>query len=184
MKKTALLTALMALSLGCNKEEKPQYEAVLSDSIYASDYSMEGEWSFDGTRVELSEENSQISISATNSIRGSYIDLTCNIAEGDERIFMQGIGIGSVLLSGEPGDVTFNLPRAIITYREKFSETADLVYRPYATVKGWIRTDLSAFTRLGVPVRHSYNCEIDIECEIDGKPLKVHITRMAPNYYY
>ena len=81
-----------------------------------------------------------------------------------------------ILVSGEPGNVVFDYP-TYITVPECFSEAASLVYYPVpASIDGWIKRDWP-FTRMS-PATWPYDCDINIECEVDGKPLKLHITRM------
>ncbi len=178
--KKIILIAIFALCLACDKRhEKP--ENTLANSVRASGYSMEGEWSFDGVSMQLTGENSFIEIDPVND---TSITLHCGILTEDRSNPSCSIILYRISLSGEPGDVSF-YEQESLQLTERYNETVNLVHDPVtATVDGWIKKESQYATRLGLPVEWPYNCDINIECEVEGKSLKLHITRMNSYGYY
>jgi hypothetical protein len=135
---------------------------------------MEAEGSYDGVPIEISEYNNEINIDPD---RETYISFSCFIWNSESRSGVPSyeIIIPTILLSGKLYDVTLN---NVFPAGEVWIDGTG--HRPETiSIEGWIKRDLS-LTRLD-PAFWPYDCDIDIECEVDGKPLELHITRM--NYH-
>ena len=178
MKKLLLLLVLFVTISSCdNGDGSEERGEALASSVHTfGSYSMEGEWSFDGNTLELSGENNLIRIESETD---TSVSLRCyvTIPDPSESSLRYSVVSNAIFLAGEPGNVTFDYPNKSITFSERLSETSQLVHSIDASVKGWIKRDRPNLTRL-TPATWPYDCNINIECEVDGKPLKLHITRM------
>ncbi len=183
MKRLLLFAAI--LCCGCNNnEDGKEWIETLADSITNYIGSMEGEWSFDGSEIELSgthpfSTNSYIFIQPAGAL-GTSVSMKCEIwDENDDSSSPPAywVSIGNIFLSGEPGDVTFD-DNVDVVFAERRDDISKVEYMPVRThITGWIKHDTKPATRLSFS-RPSFHCDIRIECEIDGKPLKLHITRI------
>ncbi|MDR2894291.1 MAG: hypothetical protein LBU97_02380 [Alistipes sp.] len=194
MKRILLLAAVAALSFGCDRGPTgfpiPEYpEPTLAQSVSLGRYAAEGEWSFDGVTRELSRSLVQNNMVTIRARGGSDISFECAIMPDEDlqedmlrySFPPQMIRIDDIYLSGEPYDVTFSeSSRGQVTYWERTSLTSSIVCASESTlVEGWIKRDYGLNTRTTIAPRW-YLCDIKIECEFDGKPFRLHITRMIP----
>lgn len=167
----------------CGKEPNVPPEETLNNSVIASGYWMAGTWSFEGVSEVLNPENSFIDIRPL--AHPSFISLYCCVMMPNEKgfLFKYAVDINVIDLIGEPGDVSFSSADNNIIFMERTSDTTVTHYDPVpATVSGWIKRDDRQNTRLSPVLPPPYDCDINIECEVDGKPLKIHITRMSNEY--
>lgn len=149
----------------------------LAGSVYMNSYKViEAEGTFDGKTLDNLESN--ISIFDVDKDSDTAITLHC-LTEWGDQVFE--VNMGLIQLSGIAYDVTF----------DHTSETGVIYnghrYTPNTTVKGWIKKvgtksdkSLNGYITKDIAI-FSYNCDIEISCTIDDKPLRLKIKSI--NYF-
>ncbi len=131
----------------------------------------------EGTYAGKALEHPQLYMSHINihKVSDNEVSLHCISASEDAKY---EITIPTIALSGKPYDVTFDCQSHDATIKHNSNEPVTTS----ATVKGWIKieeTRAASYNREGDPATPAYDCEINISCKLDGKELRLKITRMS-----
>ncbi len=107
-----------------------------------------------------------------NKISDTNISMNCHTRWGETEMIIDII-IPSIPLNGEPDNVTFDFTSANATVSYDGIE-----YSPVEmSVKGGIRNvDFIPDATRCSPAIYEFLCEIDMECLLDGKKLKLNLT--------
>lgn len=187
MKKiTSIMTALLCCALfttSCHTDDEigqtdnyPR-DTSLAGSVYMNSYKViKAEGTFDGKVLDNLE--SDISIFDVTKDSDTDIALQC-LTEWGNQVFE--VNIRCIPLSGIAYDVTFDhTSGAGVIYNGHR-------YTPYTTVKGWIKKvdtksdkSLNGYITKDIAI-FSYDCDIEISCTLDDKPLRLKITSI--NYF-
>lgn len=180
------MTALLCCALfttSCKKD--PVWETdgpyprdkSLAGSVSLSQYIIEAEGVYDETILKDLEFNrSRLEI---GKISDTEISFYCQTLWGKTIV---SISIPKIPLAGVAYDATFDYKSdvATVTYNDNKYAAAN------TTVKGWIKevpTQINKSSNKRAdnkPAPFFYECEIDITCTIDGKPLHLKITEIDP----
>lgn len=192
MKKIILIMTVMIcgclFTTSCDKEEEE--EVLHTGGPYPRDTSLAGSVSFTPSQYIIEAEGvygktilkdleSNESILDTDKVSDTEIALDCQIIWG-ETIF--NISIPKIPLAGVAYDATFDYKSeaATVTYNDnKYAAVS-------TSIKGWIKevpmkANKSSTKNISKEIAPNfYECEININCTIDGKPLSLKITEIDP----
>ena len=150
----------------CGQDRDMSLAGSISSSFVYYSFTATGE--YDGT--SLGEYRNDYDISFTKQ-SDTNVSMGYGGIFGEEETAV-GIYIPSIPLHGDPDNVTFDYvsDHATVVYN-------DVEYSSIRTsIKGWVRNEnfKPEATRCS-PAVQEFLCEIDIECLLDGKKLKIDI---------
>jgi hypothetical protein len=182
MKKLAVILAFVAcwaisISCGSPKFDYDDYDNSLTGSISYM-FRADAEGIFDGV-LFFPDDNSPAvhAFCSISKVSNNTVYFWCNLeslVENDEWK-TSSIHIPELPITGEPYDVAFDY-----TSSEASVSHDETEYKPVnVTIQGWMR-DTGTFldyTRKS-PIYPEFDCDITINCTIDGKELEMKISKL------
>lgn len=177
MKKAlVLLTTVMSCILfsSCDSTDGGERDRSLAGSISFRHYFITAAGTYDGTLLEyLQRDGSHLSI---EKLSDTEVSLECVSEWGEETNFK--ISIPYIPVSGVPDNAALDYTSTEVVVIHNETEYTSVG----TSIKGWIKEEnfeenKNTRSNAGLDIyMPSYNCDIEIECTLDGKKLIITIT--------